>query len=131
MENEMKNGFASAAKQIKWGNYQDYTFYKYYGGNIIEDSWEDPTIILAIGNELWQCGQKVGIVDREGHVSNFKPVEKIKARAWKQARESRQKKEETTTSAIGVDDVLMKALSRSVESLVGEKMSVDNLKFSD
>lgn len=113
----------------KWGNYQDYTFYKYYGGNVIEDSWEDPTVILAIGNELWQCGQKVGIVDREGHVSNFKPVAKDKAKVFKRARETRQ--EITTTSAIGVDDVLMKALSRSVESLVGEKMSVDNLKFSD
>lgn len=117
--------FASEAKQIMknevkipncdyWGEYDGYKIYKCYA----KRAPDYDNIVFAIGTVLYMNGKVVGMVDNAGRVSNWNPEKAVRKHTWAPA-----EKEEKTASAIGTDELLKKALNRSIEEMVGQSLA--------
>lgn len=98
-----------------WGEYDGYKIYKCYA----KCAPDYDNIVFAIGTLLYMNGKVVGMVDNAGRVSNWNPSKAMK------------KKEEKTVSAIGTDELLKCALTRSIEDMVGPSLADYNIKYSE
>ena len=112
-----------------WGNYNGYQVFKYYGKDIKSVSAREPEKIFAIDGKLWKEGYIVGDVSKNGDVKNF-DLDKPRKEQMKNKRSGPTAVKfddiPTSTSTPGVfnaDDLLEKAMRRSVDDLVGKKLS--------
>ena len=110
-----------------WGRYNGYEVYRYYGKEPKVVSAREPEKIFAIDGKLWKDGYIVGDVTKNGDVKNFDPDKPRK----EQAKNSR--RGEVTAVAFNeitadwvnfnADDLLKEAMRKSVDDLVGKKLS--------
>ena len=128
MKNETKTGLTSGAKLTipncdYWGEYDGYKIYKCYA----KRAPDYDNIVFAIGTVLYMNGKVVGMVDNVGRVSNWNPNKAVRKYTWTPV----EKKEEKTVSAIGTDELLKRALNRSIEEMVGPSLADYNIKYSE
>jgi hypothetical protein len=78
-------------------------------------------------------GKVVGMVDNAGRVSNWNPSKAVRKHTWvpEEKKEEVDAKEEKTASAIGTDELLKRALTRSIEDMVGPSLADYNVKYSE
>lgn len=105
-----------------WGTYNGKEIYKYYGPSaksFSENECRD--IVFAKDGLLWLNGYKIGSVTDNGHVTNWEPEV---ANTWKPVKEKKKKPIKETkdvdTSKL-VDEVLERAMNRTIEDLLGVK----------
>lgn len=106
-----------------WGTYNGKDIYKYYGPSaksFSENECRD--IVFAKDGLLWLNGYKIGSVTDNGYVTNWEP--KV-ANVWKPVEEKKKKKpvkeaKNVDTSKL-VDEVLERAMNRTIEDLLGVK----------
>lgn len=134
MNNETKTGLTSGAKLTipncdYWGDYDGYKIYKCYA----KRAPDYDNIVFAIGTVLYMNGKVVGMVDNAGRVSNWNPSKAMQKHSWTFAitEEGAEKKEEKTVSALGTDELLKRALNRSIEEMVGPSLADYNVKYSE
>ena len=112
-----------------WGNYNGYQVFKYYGKDIKAFSARDPEKIFAIDGKLWKEGYVIGEVSKNGDVKNFDPDKPRKEQMKnKRSGPTAVKFDDipistSTSGAFNADDLLEKAMRRSVDDLVGKKLS--------
>ena len=109
-----------------WGTYNGKEIYKYYGPSaksFSENECRD--IVFAKDGLLWLNGYKIGNVTENGHVTNWEPEV---ANAWKPVKEKEKKKpvkeaknEPVVDTSKVVDEVLERAMNRTIEDLLGVK----------
>lgn len=108
-----------------WGTYEGREIYRYYGPSakaFSEMMCRD--IVFAKDGLLWLNGYKIGNVTENGHVTNWEPEV---ANAWKPVKEKKKKpvKEAKSEPVVDtsklVDEVLERAMNRSIEDLLGVK----------
>lgn len=124
MNNETKTGLTSGAKLTipncdYWGEYDGYKIYKCYA----KRAPDYDNIVFAIGTVLYMNGKVVGMVDNAGRVSNWNPSKAVRKYTWAPVEKEAEKKEESTASALGTDELLKKALNRSIEEMVGPSLA--------
>ena len=111
-----------------WGDYDGYKIYKCYA----KRAPDYDNIVFAIGTVLYMNGKVVGMVDSAGRVSNWNPDKAVRKHTWAPAEtKEEKKKEEKTVSALGTDELLKKALNRSIEEMVGPSLADYNIKYSE
>lgn len=104
-----------------WGTYNGKDIYKYYGPSakaFSEVEYRD--VVFAKDGLLWLNGYKIGNVTENGHVTNWEPEV---ANAWKPVEEKKKSVKEAKnvdTSKL-VDEVLERAMNRTIEDLLGVK----------
>ena len=105
-----------------WGTYNGKDIYKYYGPSAKAFSeTEYKNIVFAKDGLLWLSGYKIGNVTENGHVSNWCPqVVEVHKNAEKRQREAQAKAKYVDTSKL-VDEVLERAMNRTIEDLLGVK----------
>ena len=109
-----------------WGTYDGYKIYKCY--NKVAPNYSD--VVFALGNALVMNGVVIGRVDSAGRVSGWEPEKaKKKAPTVEEIREVLGEKEKVSVSDI--DAVLAGSWKRTVEDLVGKRLSIDNIKYSE
>lgn len=107
-----------------WGTYDGYKIYKCY--NKVAPNYTD--VVFALGNALVMNGIVVGRVDSAGRVSGWEPEKaKKKAPAVEEIREVLGEKVKISD----IDAVIDNSWKRTVEDLVGKRLSVDNIKYSE
>ena len=109
-----------------WGTYEGKEIYRYYGPSakaFSEMTYRD--IVFAKDGILWMNGYKIGNVTENGHVTNWEPEV---ANAWKPVKEKEKKKpfkevkdEPVVDTSKLVDEVLERAMNRTIEDLLGVK----------
>ena len=107
-----------------WGTYNGKEIYKYYGPSaksFSEMTYRD--IVFAKDGLLWLNGYKIGNVTENGHVTNWEPEV---ANAWKPVKEKKKpvkeaKDEPVVDTSKLVDEVLERAMNRTIEDLLGVK----------
>lgn len=132
MNNETKTGLTSGAKLTipncdYWGEYDGYKIYKCYA----KRAPDYDNIVFAIGTVLYMNGKPIGIVDNAGRVMDWNPNKAVRKNTWAPVEKEAEKKEEKTVSAIGTDELLKKALNRSIEEMVGQSLADYNIKYSE
>ena len=106
-----------------WGTYNGKDIYKYYGPSAKAFSEvECRDVVFAKDGLLWLNGYKIGNVTDNGHVTNWEPEV---ANTWKPVEEKEKKKtvkeaKNVDTSKL-VDEVLERAMNRTIEDLLGVK----------
>ena len=82
-------------------------------------------IVFAKDGILWMNGYKIGNVTENGHVTNWEPEV---ANTWKPVKEKEKKKpfkevkgEPVVDTSKLVDEVLERAMNRTIEDLLGVK----------
>ena len=109
-----------------WGNYKGYQVFKYYGKDIKSASMQEPEKIFAVDGKLWREGCVIGEVTKTGEVKNFDP-DKPKREKVKNGRCSGPTVVNFDSVSIpnefNTDDLLEKAMRRSIDDLVGKKLS--------
>ena len=106
-----------------WGTYNGKEIYRFYGPSAKAFSEvECRDVVFAKDGLLWLNGFKIGNVTENGHVTNWEPEV---ANAWKPVKEKEKKKtvkeaKNVDTSKL-VDEVLERAMSRTIEDLLGVK----------
>lgn len=103
-----------------WGTYNGKDIYKYYGPSAKAFSaTEYKNIVFAKDGLLWLSGYQIGEVSDNGHVSNWCPqVVEAHKNAEKRQREAQAKYVDTSKL---VDEVLERAMNRTIEDLLGVK----------
>ena len=106
-----------------WGTYEGKEIYRYYGPSakaFSEMTYRD--IVFAKDGILWMNGYKIGNVTENGHVTNWEPEV---ANTWKPVEEKKKKKavkdEPVVDTSKLVDEVLERAMNRTIEDLLGVK----------
>ena len=109
-----------------WGTYEGKEIYRYYGPSakaFSEMTYRD--IVFAKDGILWMNGYKIGNVTENGHVTNWEPEV---ANEWKPVKEKEKKKpfkevkdEPVVDTSKLVDEVLERAMNRTIEDLLGVK----------
>ena len=109
-----------------WGTYNGKEIYRYYGPSaktFSEMTYRD--IVFAKDGILWMNGYKIGNVTENGHVTNWEPEV---ANTWKPVKEKEKKKpfkevkgEPVVDTSKLVDEVLERAMNRTIEDLLGVK----------
>jgi hypothetical protein len=107
-----------------WGTYEGKEIYRYYGPSakaFSEMTYRD--IVFAKDGILWMNGYKIGNVTENGHVTNWEPEA---ANAWKLVKEKKKsfkevKGEPVVNTSKLVDEVLERAMNRTIEDLLGVK----------
>lgn len=110
-----------------WGDYDGYKIYKCYA----KRAPDYDNIVFAIGTVLYMNGKVVGMVDNAGRVSNWNPEKAVRKHTWAPVEKEAEKKEEKTASALGTDELLKRALNRSIEEMVGPSLADYNIKYSE
>lgn len=106
-----------------WGTYEGKEIYRFYGASakaFSEMMCRD--VVFAKDGLLWLNGYKIGNVTENGHVTNWEPEV---ANVWKPVEEKKKKKpvkeaKNVDTSKL-VDEVLERAMNRTIEDLLGVK----------
>ena len=107
-----------------WGTYDGYKIYKCY--NKVAPNYTD--VVFALGNVLVMNGVVIGRVDSAGRVSGWEPERaKKKASTVEEIREVLGEKVKISD----IDAVIDNSWKRTVEDLVGKRLSVDNIKYSE
>lgn len=107
-----------------WGTYDGYKIYKCY--NKVAPNY--PDVVFALGNALVMNGIVVGRVDSAGRVSGWEPEKaKKKVPTVEEIREVLGEK----VNVKDIDAVIDGSWKRTVEDLVGKRLSVDNIKYSE
>lgn len=104
-----------------WGTYNGKDIYKYYGPSAKAFSaTEYKNIVFAKDGLLWLNGYKIGNVTENGHVTNWEPEV---ANAWKPVKEKKKpvKEVKSVDTSKLVDEVLERAMNRTIEDLLGVK----------
>lgn len=109
-----------------WGTYNGKEIYRFYGPSAKAFSEiECRDIVFAKDGLLWLNGYKIGNVTENGHVTNWEPEV---ANAWKPVEEKKKKKavkevksEPIVDTSKVVDEVLERAMNRTIEDLLGVK----------
>ena len=132
MNNETKTGLTSGAKLTipncdYWGEYDGYKIYKCYA----KRAPDYDNIVFAIGTVLYMNGKVVGMVDNAGRVSDWNPSKAVREHTWAPEEKKEEKKDERTTFALGTDELLKRALNRSIEDMVGPSLADYNIKYSE
>lgn len=104
-----------------WGDYDSYKIYKCYS----KRAPDYDNVVFAIGNILYMNGKQIGIVDSAGRINNWNPNIAVRKNTW--APEEKKKEERT----IGTDELLKRALTRSIEDMVGPSLADYNIKYSE
>lgn len=106
-----------------WGTYNGKEIYRFYGPSakaFSENECRD--VVFAKDGMLWLNGFKIGNVTENGHVTNWEPEV---ANAWKPVKEKKPVKEAKGEPVIDtsklVDEVLERAMNRTIEDLLGVK----------
>lgn len=110
-----------------WGTYEGKEIYRFYGASakaFSEMMCRD--IVFAKDGLLWLNGYKIGNVTENGHVTNWEPEV---ANTWKPVEEKKKKKksvkeaksEPVVDTSKLVDEVLERAMNRTIEDLLGVK----------
>ena len=122
MKNEMKTQNKRKIDHSEyWGIYNGKEIYKYYGPSaksFSENECRD--IVFAKDGLLWLNGYKIGSVTENGHVTNWEPEV---VNTWKPVKEKEKPVKEAKdvdTSKL-VDEVLERAMNRTIEDLLGVK----------
>lgn len=110
-----------------WGDYDGYKIYKCYA----KRAPDYDNIVFAIGTVLYMNGKVVGMVDNAGRVSNWNPSKAVRKNTWAPEETKEEKKDERTASAFGTDELLKRALNRSIEEMVGPSLADYNIKYSE
>lgn len=107
-----------------WGTYDGYKIYKCY--NKVAPNY--PDVVFALGYSLVMNGIVVGRVDSAGRVSGWEPEKaKKKVPTVEEIREVLGEKVKVSD----IDAVIDGSWKRTVEDLVGKRLSVDNIKYSE
>lgn len=105
-----------------WGTYNGKEIYRFYGPSakaFSENECRD--VVFAKDGLLWLNGYKIGNVTENGHVTNWCPqVVEAHKNAEKRQREAQAKAKCVDTSKL-VDEVLERAMNRTIEDLLGVK----------
>lgn len=108
-----------------WGTYNGKEIYRYYGPSAKAFSEiECRDVVFAKDGLLWLNGYKIGNVTENGHVTNWEPEV---ANAWKPVKEKKKKSvkeaksEPVVDTSKVVDEVLERAMNRTIEDLLGVK----------
>ena len=108
-----------------WGTYNGKEIYRYYGPSAKSFSAiECRDVVFAKDGLLWLNGYKIGNVTENGHVTNWEPEV---ANVWKPVKEKKKKsvKEAKSEPVVDtsklVDEVLERAMNRTIEDLLGVK----------
>lgn len=113
-----------------WGTYNGKDIYKYYGPSAKAFSeTEYKNIVFAKDGLLWLSGYRIGEVSDNGYVSNWCPqvveahkdAEKRQREATKAKAVKETKGEPVVDTSKLVDEVLERAMNRSIEDLLGVK----------
>lgn len=104
-----------------WGTYNGKEIYKFYGPSaksFSENECRD--IVFAKDGLLWLNGYKIGNVTENGHVTRWEPEI---ADVWKPVKKSvkEAKNEPVVDTSKLVDEVLERAMNRTIEDLLGVK----------
>lgn len=106
-----------------WGTYEGREIYRYYGPSakaFSEMMCRD--VVFAKDGMLWLNGYKIGNVTENGHVTNWEPEI---VNEWKPIKEKKPVKEVKDEPVVDtskvVDEVLERAMSRTIEDLLGVK----------
>ena len=110
-----------------WGEYDGYKIYKCYS----KRAPDYDNVVFAIGTVLYMNGKVVGMVDNAGRVSNWNPSKAVRKNIWAPEEKKEEKKDERTASALGTDELLKRALTRSIEDMVGPSLADYNIKYSE
>lgn len=127
MKNEMKTQNKKKIDHSEyWGTYNGKEIYRYYGPSakaFSEMMCRD--VVFAKDGMLWLNGYKIGNVTENGHVTNWEPEV---ANTWKPVEEKKKKKtgkevkdEPVVDTSKLVDEVLERAMNRTIEDLLGVK----------
>lgn len=106
-----------------WGTYDGYKVYKCY--NKVAPNYID--VVFALGNALVMNGIVIGRVDSAGRISGWTPEKAKKVPTVEEIRETFGKKVDVSD----IDAVIAGSWKRTVEDLVGKRLSVDNIKYSE
>ena len=128
MKNETKTGLTSEAKLAipgcdYWGTYDGYKIYKCY--NKVAPNYSD--VVFALGNALVMNGVVIGRVDSAGRVSGWEPEKAKNVPTVEEIREVLGEKVKISD----IDAVIDNSWKRTVEDLVGKRLSIDNIKYSE
>jgi len=107
-----------------WGEYDGYKIYKCYA----KRAPDYDNIVFAIGTVLYMNGKVVGIVDNAGRVTDWNPSKAVRKHTWAPEEKKEEKKD---ASALGADELLKRALNRSIEEMVGPSLADYNIKYSE
>ena len=130
MKNEMKTKNKMKIPHSEyWGTYNGKDIYKYYGPSAKAFSGtEYKNIVFAKDGLLWLSGYQIGEVSDNGYVSNWCPqVVEAHKNAEKRQREAEAKakyeikNEPVVDTSKLVDEVLERAMNRTIEDLLGVK----------
>lgn len=121
MKNEMKTkNKMNIPHSEYWGTYNGKEIYRFYGPSAKAFSEvECRDVVFAKDGLLWLNGYKIGNVTDNGHVTNWEPEV---ANTLKPVEEKKPVKEtkNVDTSKL-VDEVLERAMNRTIEDLLGVK----------
>ena len=107
-----------------WGTYDGYKIYRCY--NKVAPAGY-PQIVFALGNALVMNGIMIGRVDSAGRVNDWEPKRAKKMPTVEEIREVLSKKVKVSD----IDAVIDGSWKRTVEDLVGKRLSIDNIKYSE
>lgn len=104
-----------------WGTYEGKEIYRFYGASAKAFSEiECRDVVFTKDGLLWLNGYKIGNVTENGHVTNWEPEV---VNAWKPVKEKKKpvKEAKNVDTSKLVDEVLERAMNRTIEDLLGVK----------
>ena len=104
-----------------WGNYKGFKVYKCYSKTLPKGY---DGVVFAVGNDLYLAGTWIGRVTDGGAVTDWYPEKAQKKRVVEEKREIK-------VEEADVDKVLANSWKRTVDDLIGNRFSVDNIKYSE
>jgi len=107
-----------------WGTYDGYKIYRCYN-KVAPTGY--PDIVFAVGYALVMNGIMIGRVDSAGRVSDWDPERAKNVPVVEEIKEVLGEKVKISD----IDAVIDNSWKRTVEDLVGKRLSVDNIKYSE
>lgn len=104
-----------------WGTYKGYNVYKCYSNAANESLRDRDSVYVDSDGLMWYRGVTIGEVTSRGDVQWFKPERAEEKKVSKKSTVAF--KETPVVENKDLDEVLKRALSRSLEELVGPKLA--------
>ena len=105
-----------------WGTYKGYNVYKCYGNAANESLRDRDSVYTDSAGHMWYRGMTIGEVTSKGEVQWFKPEHVDEEKVSKKPVVTFKDKAPVVENK-DLDEVLKRALSRSLEELVGPKLA--------
>lgn len=106
-----------------WGTYKDYSVYKCYGDAVNMSLRDRDRVYVDSDGLMWYRGVTIGEVTSRGDVQWFKPERAEEKKVSKKSTVAFKEDKAPVVENKDLDEVLKRALSRSLEELVGPKLA--------